>query len=207
MFQGSLCPQTTKTDSEIVIQLLQCCNQSYGSGTCSNFPFLNHILIPETCLGSTYSLDVFSRLVTPPQASKTESKIIIQAAGKGVILPSSKEQAHAGLKDIMLAKEFGSAGDEVVIEEFLQGDEISILSFSDGYTIKSLPCGVRTFRSKRFLFGSKVGVHAILWEQIAAVVSRKLHHLWETLCQGYDRKFVLSKTVSFSRNFFEKDQG
>lgn len=83
------------------------------------------------------------------------------AAGKGVLLPSSKEEAHAGLKKIMLAKEFGSAGDEVVIEEYvrgfekylhgdrssadllrmLQGDEISILSFSDGYTIKSLPCG------------------------------------------------------------------
>lgn len=39
------------------------------------------------------------------------------AAGKGVILPSSKEEAHAGLKEIMLDKEFGSAGDEVVIEE------------------------------------------------------------------------------------------
>ena len=63
------------------------------------------------------------------------------AAGKGVVLPSSKEEAHAGLKDIMLAKQFGSAGDEVVIEEYLEGDEISILSFSDGYTIKSLPCG------------------------------------------------------------------
>ena len=63
------------------------------------------------------------------------------AAGKGVIIPASKEEAHAGLKDIMLAKEFGSAGDEVVIEEHLEGDEISILSFCDGYTLKSLPCG------------------------------------------------------------------
>ena len=63
------------------------------------------------------------------------------AAGKGVILPSSKEEAQTGLKNIMLDKEFGSAGNEVVIEEYLEGDEISILSFSDGYTIKSLPCG------------------------------------------------------------------
>ena len=63
------------------------------------------------------------------------------AAGKGVILPSSKDEAHAGLKNIMLAKEFGSAGDDVVIEEYLDGDEISILSFSDGYTIRSMPCG------------------------------------------------------------------
>ncbi|KAH9900620.1 phosphoribosylamine--glycine ligase [Xylariomycetidae sp. FL2044] len=61
------------------------------------------------------------------------------AAGKGVIIPTSKEEAHQALKDIMQTKEFGSAGDEVVIEEFLAGDELSILTFSDGYTIKSLP--------------------------------------------------------------------
>lgn len=61
------------------------------------------------------------------------------AAGKGVIIPQSKEEAQAALKDIMLDKEFGTAGDEVVIEEFLEGDELSILSFSDGTTIKSLP--------------------------------------------------------------------
>ncbi|KNG52563.1 phosphoribosylamine-glycine ligase [Stemphylium lycopersici] len=61
------------------------------------------------------------------------------AAGKGVIIPQSKEEAQAALKDIMLDREFGTAGDEVVIEEFLEGDELSILTFSDGRTIKSLP--------------------------------------------------------------------
>lgn len=61
------------------------------------------------------------------------------AAGKGVIIPQSKDEARAALKDIMLDREFGNAGDEVVIEEFLEGDELSILTFSDGKTIKSLP--------------------------------------------------------------------
>ncbi|KAH8674079.1 phosphoribosylglycinamide synthetase [Xylariales sp. PMI_506] len=61
------------------------------------------------------------------------------AAGKGVIIPTTKEEAHQALKDIMLNKEFGSAGDEVVIEEFLTGDELSVLTFSDGTHIKSLP--------------------------------------------------------------------
>ena len=61
------------------------------------------------------------------------------AAGKGVIIPQTKEEAHAALKDMMLSKEFGAAGDEVVIEEFLTGDELSILTFSDGHSIKSLP--------------------------------------------------------------------
>jgi phosphoribosylamine--glycine ligase len=61
------------------------------------------------------------------------------AAGKGVIIPQTKEEAQEALKEIMLQKEFGAAGDEVVIEEFLEGDELSILTFSDGRTIASLP--------------------------------------------------------------------
>ncbi|KAM3071957.1 Bifunctional purine biosynthetic protein ADE1 [Clarireedia jacksonii] len=61
------------------------------------------------------------------------------AAGKGVIIPSTKEEAHQALKDIMLDKEFGEAGDEVVIEEFLEGDELSILTFCDGHSMRSLP--------------------------------------------------------------------
>lgn len=61
------------------------------------------------------------------------------AAGKGVILPHSTAEAQQALKEIMQDKEFGAAGNAVVIEELLQGEEISILSFSDGETILSLP--------------------------------------------------------------------
>lgn len=61
------------------------------------------------------------------------------AAGKGVILPETTAEAQAALKDIMVDNEFGSAGSSVVIEEHLDGDEISILSLSDGRAILSLP--------------------------------------------------------------------
>jgi phosphoribosylamine--glycine ligase / phosphoribosylformylglycinamidine cyclo-ligase len=61
------------------------------------------------------------------------------AAGKGVIIPNSKQEAQKALKEIMVDRQFGTAGDEVVIEEFLEGEELSVLTFSDGYTIKSLP--------------------------------------------------------------------
>lgn len=61
------------------------------------------------------------------------------AAGKGVLIPSSKQEALEGLKTIMVEKNFGSAGDQVVIEEFLEGDEISILTISDGYSYFNLP--------------------------------------------------------------------
>jgi len=72
-----------------------------------------------------------------------EMKVVIKAsglaAGKGVIIPTTHHEASDALKSIMLDKEFGSAGDSVVIEEFLEGDELSVLSFSDGATICSLP--------------------------------------------------------------------
>lgn len=61
------------------------------------------------------------------------------AAGKGVIIPTTTEEAQIALKEIMLDKEFGEAGNSVVIEEFLEGNEISILSLSDGRSIISLP--------------------------------------------------------------------
>ncbi|KAJ5921503.1 hypothetical protein N7454_006345 [Penicillium verhagenii] len=61
------------------------------------------------------------------------------AGGKGVALPTTKEEAHQALREMMLDHQFGDAGDEVVIEEYLEGDELSILTFSDGYTIRSLP--------------------------------------------------------------------
>lgn len=70
-------------------------------------------------------------------------KVVIKgsglAGGKGVLIPATKEEAHAALRSLMVDKEFGSAGEEVVIEEYLEGDELSFLSFTDGSTIRSLP--------------------------------------------------------------------
>jgi len=61
------------------------------------------------------------------------------AAGKGVLLPETKEEAVSGLKSIMVDKVFGTAGTEVVVEEYLEGEEVSVLAFSDGYTAVPLP--------------------------------------------------------------------
>ena len=74
-----------------------------------------------------------------------DDKIVIKvdglAAGKGVVLPNSHSEAEQALRDIMVDGIFGPAGNSVVIEEFLEGDEISILTFSDGKTSASFPCG------------------------------------------------------------------
>lgn len=61
------------------------------------------------------------------------------AAGKGVIVPNSREEAEEALKRIMVDRAFGSAGDEVVIEERLYGQEASVLAFTDGQTVVPMP--------------------------------------------------------------------
>src|SRR5260370_15474301 len=61
------------------------------------------------------------------------------AAGKGVILPQTKAEAEDVLRRILVEREFGAAGDEVIIEERLSGPEVSLLAFSDGTTIRPMP--------------------------------------------------------------------
>lgn len=60
------------------------------------------------------------------------------ALGKGVLICNTPEEAKAGVKEIMLDKHFGSAGNKMVIEEFMTGREVSVLSFVDGKTIKTM---------------------------------------------------------------------
>ena len=58
------------------------------------------------------------------------------ALGKGVLICNTREEAREGVKTLMLDKQFGRAGDRIVVEEFLTGREVSVLSFVDGKTIK-----------------------------------------------------------------------
>jgi phosphoribosylamine--glycine ligase/phosphoribosylformylglycinamidine cyclo-ligase len=70
-------------------------------------------------------------------------KVVLKASGlaarKGVIIPEAKEETLEALKETMVDRKFGDAGDEVVITEFLEDDELSILTFSDGVAFKSMP--------------------------------------------------------------------
>ncbi|MBP1930078.1 phosphoribosylamine--glycine ligase [Ammoniphilus resinae] len=60
------------------------------------------------------------------------------AAGKGVVVAMTLEEAETALKDMMLDESLGLAGAKVVIEEFLQGEELTLLSFVDGTTVKPM---------------------------------------------------------------------
>lgn len=60
------------------------------------------------------------------------------ALGKGVLICNSFEEAKEGVKEIMLDKKFGASGNTMVVEEFMTGREVSVLSFVDGKTVKTM---------------------------------------------------------------------
>ena len=89
----------------------------------------------------TASYETFN---SPEEASKyletSKYPIVLKAdglaLGKGVLICNTKEEALEGVKELMLDKKFGSSGDTIVVEEFMTGREVSVLSFVDGKNIK-----------------------------------------------------------------------
>jgi phosphoribosylamine--glycine ligase len=75
--------------------------------------------------------------------NKQSVPIVVKASGlalgKGVIIAQTLDEANTALSDMMVKKVFGSAGEEVVIEEFMTGPEVSTHAFSDGVTYKAFP--------------------------------------------------------------------
>lgn len=74
------------------------------------------------------------------------------ALGKGVIIPENLDGAIAGVKEIMEDKIFGASGNNIVVEEFLTGPEVSVLAFTDGKCVKPM---VSSMDHKRALDGDK----------------------------------------------------
>lgn len=76
-------------------------------------------------------------------ASQKEGAVVVKAsglaAGKGVLICDTVSDAYAAIDEIMEARAFGEAGDEIVIEERLHGVEFSVLAFSDGKTVVPMP--------------------------------------------------------------------
>lgn len=86
----------------------------------------------------------YETFTSPDEALKyletSEYPIVLKAdglaLGKGVLICNTKEEAMDGVKTLMMDKQFGDAGNTIVIEEFMTGREVSVLSFVDGNTIK-----------------------------------------------------------------------
>ena len=77
----------------------------------------------------------YLQTLTPPYVIKASGL----AAGKGVLICNSYEEAVAGIEQIMVDKTFGDAGDRIVIEEFMEGEEVSWFIFTDGENHISMP--------------------------------------------------------------------
>ncbi|CAH0059435.1 unnamed protein product [Clonostachys solani] len=128
--------------------------------------FMEKYGIPTASYKAFDSYDDAKAYLESVDCSQVVLKVDGLAAGKGVVLPSDEGEAHEALRSMMIESKFGSSGQSVVIEELLDGDEISILTFADGTgAFKSLPPGQD---HKRILEGNKgpntggMGVYAPL---------------------------------------------
>ena len=92
----------------------------------------------------TAQYEVFEDKEKAEEYLRTQAKfpIVLKASGlalgKGVLICRDLEEALQGTEEIMGVKKFGSAGDQMVIEEFMTGREVSVLSFVDGKTVKEM---------------------------------------------------------------------
>lgn len=143
-----------------------------------NIPTAEYRNFSDYSAASAYLAEVKHRVVI---------KVSGLAAGKGVVLPETPEEAQKELRAIMVDGRFGDAGTEVVIEEFLTGDEISILTFSDGRTFKSLPPGQdhkRIFDGARGPNTGGMGVYGPTDFVSAAMMERIKREILEPTFQG-----------------------
>ena len=84
----------------------------------------------ETFLSADDAVEYINNYESFPVVLKADGL----ALGKGVLICQTKEEALAGIQEIMVDKHFGDAGNKLVVEEFLTGPEVSVLSFCDGKT-------------------------------------------------------------------------
>ena len=90
---------------------------------------------PKGAIFSSYSqAREYLQKQRPPVVIKADGL----AAGKGVIIANSLDEAHKALSDIMEARIFSSAGDRVIIDEYLSGREVSLIAFTDGKTVSPM---------------------------------------------------------------------
>ena len=120
------------------------------------------------------------------------------ALGKGVLICENEQQAADGVKEIMLDKKFGASGNHVVVEEFLTGPEVSVLSFTDGKVVKPM---VSSMDHKRALEGDKgpntggMGVYSpvpiVTDEEHATMVAVMEQTVAELAAEGIDYRGCL----------------
>ncbi len=118
------------------------------------------------------------------------------ALGKGVLICKNLEEAKAGVKEIMLDKHFGDAGNRMVIEEFMTGREVSVLAFCDGTNIKTMTSAQDHKRAKDGDQGLNTGgmgtfsPSPFYTEDIAAFCQKEVYEKTMAAMKAEGRDFV-----------------
>lgn len=118
------------------------------------------------------------------------------ALGKGVLICKDLEEAKAGVKEIMLDKHFGDAGNRMVIEEYMTGREVSVLAFCDGTTIKTMTSAQDHKRAKDGDQGLNTGgmgtfsPSPFYTEEIAAFCQKEIYDKTMAAMKAEGRDFV-----------------
>ena len=130
------------------------------------------------------------------------------AVGKGVLICRDKEQSKSALNTLMVGKKFGSSGDKVVVEEFLEGPEITILAFSDGNIIVPM---VSSQDHKRALDGDEglntggMGTFSPSLIYTKAVASEFEEKILKKTCDGLKKEGIVFKGVIYFGLMLTKD--
>jgi phosphoribosylamine--glycine ligase len=132
----------------------------------------------------------------PPYVIKADGL----AAGKGVIICSDRKEAEAAVDDILVRKLFGQAGEKVVIEEFLQGEEASFMALTDGEHILPLASSQdhkRVFDGDRGPNTGGMGAYSPAPVVNAEVYRRILDEILKPLLDGLKKKGILYRGLLY----------
>ncbi|MSQ47299.1 MAG: phosphoribosylamine--glycine ligase [Deltaproteobacteria bacterium] len=123
------------------------------------------------------------------------------AAGKGVLICQTVQEAHRAISEIMHGRVFGTAGDRVVIEEFLEGEEASFLAFTDGTTVLPLASTQdhkRIFDNDQGPNTGGMGAYSPAPVVTPALVERIVNEIMLPTIQGLKRRGITYKGILYA---------
>jgi phosphoribosylamine---glycine ligase len=159
----------------------------------------------------------FASFTDPGEAQRYVSQvgapIVVKAnglaAGKGVILCSTGQEAYAAIDEIMRSRVFGEAGSQVVIEEWLEGEEASFLAFTDGHTVLPL---ASTQDHKRVFDGDRgpntggMGAYSPAPAITPALAERIVQQIMLPVINGLKQHNILYKGILYAGLMIQQDK-
>ena len=130
------------------------------------------------------------------------------AAGKGVIICVTAREAHEAIDEIMRGRIFGNAGDRVVVEEFLEGEEASFLAFTDGYTVLPLSSTQdhkRVFDDDQGPNTGGMGAYSPAPIITPAVTEHVMQEVMYPIVKGLRRRGITYKGILYAGLMIDKD--